>query len=253
VSFTILPAIDLRGGRCVRLYQGDYGRETVFGEDPVAMARHWERLGAAWLHVVDLDGARAGQPMQLELIATLAAAVGVPVQVGGGLRSLRDVESALAAGASRVVLGTAAIGDGPARDFRLACLEKHGPRVVVGLDARAGQLAVRGWTETTGLDAFAFAQRLQTEGFGRLVYTDVERDGALSGPNLDHLRRLAGSSQLAVVASGGVGSLADLIEVQKTGAEGAIVGLALYTGAVSLPEALAAVGAPQRAGRAPAC
>jgi phosphoribosylformimino-5-aminoimidazole carboxamide ribotide isomerase len=253
VSFTILPAIDLRGGRCVRLFQGDYARETVFGDDPLAMVSHWEALGARWLHLVDLDGARQGQPVQLGLIGAMIKAAGVPVQVGGGLRRLADVEAALEAGAARVVLGTAAVGGGPARDFRLACVERFGPRVAVGLDARGGRLAVRGWTETTDLEAFAFAERVEAEGFQRIVYTDIARDGALSGPNLEHLARLAAERSLAVVASGGIGSVDDLIAVQRTGAEAAIVGQALYTGAVSLPEALAATDRGADRARAAAC
>jgi phosphoribosylformimino-5-aminoimidazole carboxamide ribotide isomerase len=253
VSFAILPAIDLRGGRCVRLFQGDYDRETVFGDDPLAMVSHWESRGARWLHLVDLDGARLGRPVQLELIGRMIEAASVPVQIGGGLRCLADVGAALEAGAARVVLGTAAIGDGSARDFRLACLERFGPRVVVGLDARDGRLAVRGWTEMTELEAFAFAERLRTEGFERIVYTDIARDGALSGPNLEHLTRLAGDSGLAVIASGGIGSIDDLIAVQRTGAEGAIVGQALYTGALSLPAALAATDRAAGSARAAAC
>jgi phosphoribosylformimino-5-aminoimidazole carboxamide ribotide isomerase len=169
------------------------------------------------------------------------------------LRCLADVEAALEAGAARVVLGTAAIGDGPARDFRLACLQRFGARVVVGLDARGGRLAVRGWTETTELEAFDFAQRLRGEGFERIVYTDIARDGALSGPNLEHLARLSGESGLTVIASGGIGSVDDLIAVQRTGVEGAIVGQALYTGAVSLPEALAATNPTAGSARAAAC
>ena len=243
MSFVILPAVDLRGGRCVRLYQGDYARETVFGDDPVAVARRWQQLGAAWLHVVDLDGARAGRPVQLELVRAMAEATGLQIQLGGGLRSLADVECAIRAGAARVVLGTAAVGagPGPARDFRLGCLERFGSSIVVGLDARDGKLAIRGWTESTALDAFELAAALHQEGFERIVYTDIQRDGALSGPNIEHLRRLTRLSGLRVVASGGISSLDDLAAARRVGAEGAIVGQALYTGSIDLPAALAAV------------
>jgi phosphoribosylformimino-5-aminoimidazole carboxamide ribotide isomerase len=244
-AFEILPAIDLRDGRCVRLFQGDYGRETVFGEDPLAMARHWVSLGASRLHVVDLDGAREGRPVQLSLIAAIARAAAVPVELGGGLRRIEHVGSALAAGVERVVLGTAAIADGDghsAADFRRHCLERFGDRIVVGLDARDGKLAVRGWTEDTAEDAFAFASQLAAEGFRRIVYTDISRDGALSGPNLAHIRRLCTIGRLGVIASGGVSGVADLLGLRDTGAEAAIVGQALYTGAVDLAEALQRLG-----------
>lgn len=241
MPFDILPAVDLRAGRCVRLYQGDYQRETVHGDDPVAVARRWQQLGAAWLHVVDLDGARAGRPIQLELIGAMAEATGLPMQVGGGLRSLVDVEAAFRAGAARVVLGTAAVGVEAEREFRLDCLERFGTGIVLGLDARDGKLAIRGWTEATRLDAFEFAASLREEGFERIVYTDILRDGALAGPNLEHLGRLAKLDGLRVIASGGISSLEDLAAARRIGAEGAIVGQALYTGAIELSSALAAV------------
>lgn len=239
--FELIPAIDLRGGRCVRLFQGDFDRETVFGHDPIAMARRWQGLGAERLHVVDLDGARAGEPLQLDLVARVADAVAIPVQLGGGLRRPEHVEAAFAAGVDRVILGTAAIGQGDdpgARAFRLSCLDRHGDRVVIGLDARDGRLAIQGWTESTGSDAFAFASGLRREGFSRVVYTDISRDGALTGPNLPHLERLTAIDGLAVIASGGIGCLDDLAALAEGRVAGAIVGQALYTGAIVLPEAL---------------
>lgn len=244
--FEIIPAIDIRGGRCVRLFQGDYSRETVYGDDPVAMARHWQRLGARRLHIVDLDGARQGAPAQLDLVARIARAVDVPIQLGGGLRTTADIAAALAAGVERVVVGTAAIQPGPASDppaFRRACREQFGARVVLGLDARGGQLAVRGWTETTVLDVFAFARLLRDEGFERIVYTDISRDGALSGPNVDDIKRLAAIEGLAVIASGGIHRVDDLLALAAAGAEAAIVGTALYQGAIDLPSALAHLSA----------
>lgn len=243
--FEIIPAIDLRGGRCVRLFQGDYGRETVYGDDPVAMARHWQQLGARRLHVVDLDGARAGAPVQLQLVARMVRAVDVPVQLGGGLRTIGDIASALDAGVERVVLGTAAIQSDSAdpATFRRACLEQFGARVVLSLDARGGQLAVRGWTETTGLDVFSFAHRLRDEGFQRIVYTDISRDGALNGPNVAHIRRLVEIEGLAVIASGGIHRVDDILALVEAGAEAAIVGTALYQGAIDLPTAQASLAA----------
>jgi phosphoribosylformimino-5-aminoimidazole carboxamide ribotide isomerase len=238
--FELIPAIDLRGGRCVRLFQGDYARETVFGDDPVAMAHHWERQGAGRLHVVDLDGARASRPVQLDLVGGIARAVRIPIQLGGGLRRLADVEAAFSRGVNRVVLGTAAIradAAGQAEAFRLACGSAYGDQVVIGLDARDGKLAVQGWTETTEQDAFAFAERLRDEGFSRIVYTDISRDGALTGPNLAHVERLARIPGLAVLASGGISRFEDLTALKAAGAEAVIVGQALYSGAISLPQA----------------
>ena len=239
--FAIIPAIDLRGGRCVRLFQGDFARETVFDDDPVAVARRWHQLGATRLHVVDLDGARSGQPVHLPLVRAIASAATIPIELGGGLRTVEQVGEALACGVDRVVLGTAALAGGPQQDaasFRQACLSRFGERVLIGLDARDGRLAVRGWQETTVLDAFDLASQLRDEGFARMVYTDIARDGALRGPNLDQIRRLVAIDGLAVIASGGVSSLDDLAALAGAGAEGAIVGQALYTGAIRLDEAL---------------
>jgi phosphoribosylformimino-5-aminoimidazole carboxamide ribotide isomerase len=239
--FEIIPAIDLRDGKCVRLYQGDFDRETVFADDPVETARHWAALGASRLHVVDLDGARLGKPRQLGLVNRMAQAVEIPIQLGGGLRTLADIQTAFQVGVERVVLGTAAIGGGDAehaRAFRLACLNNHAGRLLIGLDARDGKLAVGGWKEATRYDVFEFAQRLADEGFQRIVYTDISRDGTLAGPNLEHLKRLVKIGRLAVTASGGIGGFDDLGALAAIGAEGAIVGQALYTGAVNLPEAL---------------
>lgn len=240
----IIPAIDLRGGRCVRLFQGDFGRETVFGQDPPAMARRWAQLGASRLHLVDLDGARTGAPVQLEMVAAIGRAVEIPVELGGGLRAIEHLEAAFAAGVERVVLGTAAVGlgdDDPATRFRLDCLDRFGDRIVIGLDARGGSLAVRGWIETTAFDAFEFAARLAREGFRRIVYTDISRDATLTGPNLEHLERLTAIDGLAVIASGGISSTADLLRLGSTRVEAAIVGQALYTGAIDLAEALLAL------------
>lgn len=246
-GFELIPAIDLRDGRCVRLFQGNFERETIFGDDPVAMARHWATLGATRLHVVDLDGARAGAPLQLALVARIAAAVEVPIELGGGLRTEEDVARALEAGAGRVVLGTAALAnpdEASAERFRRACLDRHAERIVIGLDARAGRLALRGWQVTTDADPFGFAARLRAEGFRRVIYTDIARDGALVGPNLAHIRRLCRIPGLAVIASGGVSRVGDLEALMRAGAEAAIVGQALYTGALSLVEALERLGAP---------
>jgi phosphoribosylformimino-5-aminoimidazole carboxamide ribotide isomerase len=235
-TFAVLPAIDLRAGRCVRLVQGDPGREEVFGDDPVAVARRWVDEGAEALHVVDLDGAFAGSPRQLSLVAAIAAAADVPVQVGGGLRAEADVAAALAAGAARVVVGTRALEEG----FLRRLLERWGPeRVLVGLDARGDRLAVAGWRQELPVGVEEAARRLRTWGITTVVYTQVLRDGTLQGPDLEGLGRVRRAG-LCVVVSGGVGSAADVRAVARAGACGVVLGRALYAGRITLAEARAA-------------
>lgn len=245
----LFPAIDLRHGRCVRLRQGDPKAETVFGDDPAAIARRWAALGAEWLHVVNLDGAFGDAeatdgdlPPNLRRLAEIRSAIDIPIQFGGGLRRLQDITLALALGAARVVLGTAAV-----RDPQLVseALRQFGrERVVVGIDARDGFVATHGWQETSSLPAATLARSLADAGLKRMVYTDISRDGMLAGVNLAATVELARSSGMAVIASGGVSSLADitaLANCESAGIEGAIIGQALYTGALALDEALAAV------------
>ena len=237
MAFEILPAIDLRGGRCVRLFQGDYARETVHSDDPAAMARRWADAGARRLHVVDLDGSRMGKPQNLPVIRQIAAAVPVPVELGGGIRDRADVLAAFEAGVERVILGTAiATGDRTATD---ALLAEFGGRIVVGVDARDGRVAVQGWTETTELDPVTLAQELQSRGAQRLIHTDIGVDCTLTGPNLDGIRRMVEALSIPVIAAGGVSSADDvrrLAELEPLGLEGVIIGQALYTGAVRLEE-----------------
>jgi phosphoribosylformimino-5-aminoimidazole carboxamide ribotide isomerase len=235
----IFPAIDLRGGRCVRLRQGQPERETVFSGDPVQMARHWVSQGASWLHVVDLDAALGQESPNRAIVAAIASVAAVPVQFGGGLRSMAAIEAAFALGVPRVVIGSAAVKDpGLVRE---AIARHGGDAVAVGIDSRAGKVAVHGWQETTAIDALALAVQMKTLGATRIICTDVARDGMLEGPNLDALRRIAEQSGLQVIASGGVSSLADLHALAAIpGIEGAIIGQALYTGAFTLPEAIAA-------------
>ena len=238
-AFTVLPAIDLRSRQCVRLVQGDPAQAEVFAREPVAVASRFVAEGATALHVVDLDGAFAGHPCQLDLVADIARAAAVPVQFGGGLRTERDVDAAFEAGVARVVLGTRALD--PA--FFAAMLDKWGPdRLVVGLDARGAELAVAGWQQRTGLDVVAVAARLRAAGAERAVYTQVQRDGMLAGPDLEGIRRIAASG-LQVIASGGVTTAEDiraLAAMCPQGVCGAILGRALYAGRVTLAEALAA-------------
>lgn len=232
----LLPAIDLRGGRCVRLVQGDFARETVYGDDPVAVARRYESEGAKWLHVVDLDAALEGIPRNRDAVADVARAVGIPVQCSGGIRSAEAIEWALSAGAARVVLGTQALSD---PRFVEEAVEGHGDAIAVGLDVRGTRLRARGWTEDAG-DLWEALARLGEAGVARFVVTDVSRDGMLSGPNLGLLRDVMARTRARVVASGGVSSLDDLRALAASGVEGAIVGKALYAGAFELPEALEA-------------
>ena len=233
------PAIDLRGGRCVRLLQGDYDRETVFGEDPVAMARGFAAAGAKRLHIVDLDGAKAGGPVQAELVGRMVAATGLPCQLGGGVRSRETAAAYLAAGVSRVIIGSLAVEE---PDAFIALVEEFPGRIVLGLDARDGRVAVRGWLETSGALAVEIAQRHARLPLAAIVYTDIATDGMLSGPNLPALREMIAATPLPVIASGGVAGADDIRRVAEIGAAGCIVGKALYAGAVTLPAALAAAG-----------
>jgi phosphoribosylformimino-5-aminoimidazole carboxamide ribotide isomerase len=229
----VIPAIDLREGRCVRLLQGDFARETVYGDDPVQMALRWQEAGASLLHVVDLDGARAGRPVQAATVAAIAAALAIPVQLGGGMRTLEQIACALDGGVSRVVLGTAAIED---RGLLAAALDRWGAeRIVLGIDARDGMVATRGWLETTAVRATDLARDLAALGLRRVIYTDIGRDGTLHEPNYAALRELAAAGDFAVIASGGVARREHLAALAALpGVEAAIVGRALYTGDVVL-------------------
>ena len=234
----VIPAIDLRGGRCVRLRQGDFGRQTVFSDDPVATARRWQEEGGPRLHVVDLDGAATGEPTHLAVIAAIVAALDIPVQLGGGIRSADTARAWLDAGVERVVIGTAAVRD-PGM-VQAVCREHGSGRVVVSVDARDGMVALQGWTEAGEVSALELARRMASLGVTRLLYTDIARDGMLSGPDLDTSALLVRETGMAVLASGGVASVEDIRRLAPTGVEGVIVGRALYTGAVSLPNAVMA-------------
>lgn len=231
----VIPAVDIRGGRCVRLAQGDYARETVFEDDPVAAAQRWADLGAPRVHVVDLDGAREGRPVNDGLVRAIAAALACPVQTGGGMRDLVVLQSMLEGGLDRVVLGTAAVKD---RAFLEAAVTAAGGRLIVSVDARDGRVALEGWTEASDLDAMAFIEELAALGVQRIVYTDISRDGVVGSPNFEAYARLARAGTMAVVAAGGVSTLDDLRRLGECGVEGAIIGRALYAGDIELPAAL---------------
>ncbi|MGE3909338.1 MAG: 1-(5-phosphoribosyl)-5-[(5-phosphoribosylamino)methylideneamino]imidazole-4-carboxamide isomerase [Chloroflexota bacterium] len=239
--FEIIPAIDLQGGKCVRLVQGDFDRSTVYGDDPASMAQRWEAAGASRIHVVDLDGAKEGGPRQLSVVREIVKAVRVPVQLGGGLRTVSDIAAAVDAGVDRVMVGTKAIEDPSFVDTALA---RFGAVVGVGIDARDGRVAVRGWVDVSDVDALDLARSMAERGVQTIVYTDISRDGMLTGPNLDAMRNMAEAvPSVAVIASGGVGKPADILELASTGTVGVIVGKAIYTGNVDLAEAIQALRA----------
>jgi phosphoribosylformimino-5-aminoimidazole carboxamide ribotide isomerase len=239
-NFEVIPAIDLRGGVCVRLFQGDFDRETRYSDDPVAVARRWQNLGAPRLHVVDLDGAKSGKPMQSEVMAAIVASVSIPVEVSGGLRRLEDIETAFAYGAGRVQLGSAAVHN---LEVVRAALAAHPDDICISVDSRDGRVSTDGWLGSTNIDALDFARRMAGLGVPRIMATDIGRDATLEGPNLELLARLVELLPIPVIASGGVASVEHLTRLAELGCEGAIVGKALYEGTFELPAALAAVRA----------
>jgi phosphoribosylformimino-5-aminoimidazole carboxamide ribotide isomerase len=231
----ILPAIDIKDGQCVRLYQGDYAQVSTYDADPVKIAQRWQSAGASWLHVVDLDGAAAGLPISKEFIRRIRANVSLHIELGGGMRSLDHIGQMLGLGIERVILGTGAVTD---RALLREALARWGERIAVGLDARNGQVAISGWRETSQVQATSLATELGEIGVQRFIYTDITRDGALKGPNLDALREIQQVISCSLIASGGVSSIDDLRSIAALGIEGAIVGKALYTGDVDLATAI---------------
>ncbi len=235
----IIPAIDIKDGQCVRLYQGEMDKETIYFASPVEAAKHWVGEGAELLHVVDLNGAVEGRPVHKLEVAAICMGFSVLVEMGGGLRSLEAVEEALATGVERVVVGTAAYED---RDFLRTVCKKFPGKIVVGIDARESRVAVKGWKETTSMDAVELAKRCEEDGASRIIYTDISRDGTSLGVNVEETVRLARAVKIPIIASGGVASLDDIRRLrgrEKDGVEGVIVGRALYSGAFTLQEAIA--------------
>jgi phosphoribosylformimino-5-aminoimidazole carboxamide ribotide isomerase len=232
----ILPAIDLRGGQCVRLQQGDYARETVFGADPAAMARQWVEQGAKYLHLVDLDGAREGRPVNGASVRAIVEAAGVPCQLGGGSRNDAHVEEALGWGVERVIIGTRALRD---PQWCESLCKRYPGRIAVGIDARDGRVAVEGWMEASDRSALDFARQCGEWGAAAIIYTDISRDGMLKGPNVEATAEVAKTAAVPVIASGGVTTLDDVGRLAERGLYGCIVGRALYEGRLDLTAAIA--------------
>ncbi len=236
----IYPAVDIRGGKCVRLYQGEFDKEKVYSDEPYKMAQKWESEGAEFLHLVDLDGALRGSPQNLAAVRKIAETVGIPVELGGGIRDMESLEQVMAAGVERAILGTAIITD---PDFVRAACDRFGERVAAGIDARSGKVSISGWSETTELDAIDVALKLKSLGIQRIIYTDILSDGTLGGINFEAFRNLAGRLNIPITASGGVTTVDDIVrlkELEPDGVDGAIIGKALYEGMISLREAIEA-------------
>lgn len=233
----IFPAIDIKDGQCVRLYQGDYAQVTTYATDPVEVAQRWQAAGASWLHIVDLDAAAQGQPVNLALIARIRAATSLHIELGGGMRTLPHIQQMLNLGIDRVILGTVALTN---RALLQDALSRWNERIVVGLDARDGLVAISGWRETASTRATTLASELSIAGVHRFIYTDIARDGTLQGPNLESLRDMkqATTNAASLIASGGISSLDDLRSLTTLDIEGAIIGKALYTGTIDLATAI---------------
>jgi len=235
----IYPAIDLKGGQCVRLLQGRMEDATVYGNDPAAMAKRWAGEGAKWLHVVDLDGAFAGDSRNLDAIAAIVKTIDIPVQVGGGIRNMARVTDLLErVGVQRVIIGTAALED---PDFMAQAVAQYGDRIAVGIDAVGGMVAVRGWAEVSKVSAVSLGQQMHALGVKTTIYTDVSRDGMMTGPNFAETATMIAETGLDVIVSGGVASLDDVKRSREINAAGVILGKSLYTGTIHLPDALAEV------------
>ncbi|MBI2352422.1 MAG: 1-(5-phosphoribosyl)-5-[(5-phosphoribosylamino)methylideneamino]imidazole-4-carboxamide isomerase [Deltaproteobacteria bacterium] len=240
----IIPAVDIKDGKCVRLYQGQMDKETVYFEFPIEAAKHWVEQGAELLHVVDMNGAVEGRPVHRQEVTAICLGFGIPVELGGGLRSLGAVEEALVLGVERVVIGTAAYED---PDFLRAACKRFPGKIVVGIDARGGRIAIKGWKEDTSMDAAELARRCEDDGASRVIYTDISRDGTGLGVNIEDTLKIARAVSIPVIASGGVASLDDirrLKQIEKNGVEAVIVGRALYSGAFTLREAIEVGGGP---------
>ncbi|MDA0987608.1 MAG: 1-(5-phosphoribosyl)-5-[(5-phosphoribosylamino)methylideneamino]imidazole-4-carboxamide isomerase [Chloroflexi bacterium] len=235
----VIPSIDLRGGRCVRLYQGDYDKETVYSDDPLSVALRWQEMGAARIHIVDLDGAASGIQANLDVLRRMGSSINVPLQVGGGIRDMSSAENIVDMGVERIVLGTSAV-ENPSLVEQM-CSRFGTDAVVVGVDAKDGLVATRGWRETSSITALSLIRQMTALGVKRFLYTDISRDGTLSEPNFQAYEEIIKECDVALIASGGVSSIEHLEKLADLGVEGAIIGKALYTGDIDLREAISRV------------
>lgn len=233
----IYPAIDVKDGRCVRLSQGKFNDETVYSDYPVEMAKKFDQLGAEYLHVIDLDGARLGEPQNIAVISEMAVTVGIPIQLGGGIRTIETMEIVLCKGIERIILGTSAVNN---PQLVKKAVQSFGKNLAIAIDARDGMVAIEGWAKTSSFTALGFAKKMEDIGAKVIIYTDISRDGMLNGPNLKAMEEMVKAVDIEVIASGGVTSLQDIRNLKQIGVCGAIVGKALYTGDIDLREAIAA-------------
>lgn len=233
----IYPAIDIKDGKCVRLLRGSFDDVTVYGDDPAEMARKWEAEGGEYIHVVDLDGAVKGHGVNAEAIRRICESVSVPVQTGGGIRTMEDIEAKLNCGISRVIIGTKAVSD---PEFIKNAVAKYGEKIAIGIDAKDGKVAIEGWEKTTEFGAVEFAEKMAELGVKTIIYTDIATDGTLAGPNVEAMKEMASRVDVDVIASGGIGNIEHIKSLSGTGVEGIIVGRALYTGGVELSAAVEA-------------
>lgn len=233
----IYPAIDIKDGKCVRLLRGNFNDMTIYGDNPEEMARKWESLGGEYIHVVDLDGALKGHGVNAEAIKAICKAVSVPVQTGGGIRTIADIESKLERGISRVIIGTKAVSDS---EFVKDAIRRYGEKIVIGIDAKDGMVAIEGWEKTSEFTAVEFGKRMVDIGVKTIIYTDIATDGTLMGPNVSAMAEMVKSTGADIIASGGIGNIEHIKSLVRTGVEGVITGRALYTGNIELPEAIKA-------------
>jgi len=231
----IYPAVDVKEGRCVRLVQGEFDKVTVYSDNPVEMALKWEQLGAQYLHVVDLDGARTGHVQNIPTISEMAVKLGIPLQMGGGIRTIEMIETILCKGIHRVILGTSAVKD---PNLVKNALKSFGDSIAIGIDAKDGMVAIEGWAKTSEFTAKGFAKKMEELGAKTIIYTDISRDGMLAGPNLKAMEEMVNAVGIEVIASGGVSNIDDIKNLKEVGVSGVIVGKALYTGDLDLKEAI---------------
>jgi len=233
----IYPAIDVMGGRCVRLMQGQFSKETVYADNPVEIALKWESIGSRYLHVIDLDGARTGKPLNAPVIIEMAAKLGIPIQLGGGIRSMETIGIFISKGVERVILGTSAVRNA---EFAEEALKVFNDNIAVAIDAKEGMVAIEGWAKTSEFTSVGFAKKIEKLGARTIIYTDISRDGMLSGPNFKAIEEMVKAVDMEVIASGGVSSLEDIKNLKSIGVSGVVIGKALYTGDINLEQALEA-------------